>query len=194
MAYEYKWKKRKSRKFKSTDKKRVIIVGFVVLIALLALYTLLQKLLYLGPTLDYLSLVPELSTAGYIQVEIDANVDEGSGLGIVILTGDCYSVTATTEEVQANSIASGLIGYIGFRPGTHDLIKDALEQLGVEVMMVKVTEVRNSTFIGRLILRKGSRIISLDVRPSDGTAIAVRVGAPVYVKNELMKDYGEKIC
>lgn len=199
MAYEYKWKKRKRRKleikkFRLADKKRAIIVGIFLVFVLFAVYMLLQRIFYVAPGLDYFSLIPELSIAEYVEVKIDAYVDEETGLGVVTLTGDCYSVIATTDEVQANSIANGLIGYIGPRPGTHDLIKDALDQLGVGVVMVKVTEVRDDTFIGRLVLRKGNRIISLDARPSDATAIAVRVGAPVYVKNELMESYGENIC
>lgn len=199
MVYEYKWKKRKRRKleikkFRIADKKRIIVVGLFLVVVLFAVYILLQRIFYVQPGLDYFSLIPELSIVEYAEVEIDAYVDEETGLGVVTLTGGCYSVTATTEEIQANSIANGLIGYIGPRPGTHDLVKDALDQLGVEVVMVKVTEVRDDTFIGKLILRKGNRIISLDARPSDATAIAVRMGAPVYVKNELMENYGENIC
>jgi bifunctional DNase/RNase len=60
--------------------------------------------------------------------------------------------------------------------------------------MVKIVEIRNNTFIGRLILQQGNKVVSLDSRPSDGIAIAVRTGSPVYIKESLMKEQGKYIC
>jgi bifunctional DNase/RNase len=60
--------------------------------------------------------------------------------------------------------------------------------------MVKITEVKNNTFFGKLILRQNGKILSLDSRPSDATAIAVRTNSPIYVKTELLKEFGKKIC
>lgn len=195
----YRWKKRKwigfRKRLSSKDNTRNIVIVVGILAVLVLVYIFLQNILspaFVELGIDYFSLVPELSTADYVQAEIDAGVE--NGMGVVTLTGECYQIVAYTEEVQARSIANGLAGYIGLRPGTHDLIKDALEQLGVNVVMVKVTELRNSTFFGRLVIRQGNRIVSLDARPSDATAIAVRVGAPVYVKEDLMKEYGQRVC
>jgi hypothetical protein len=193
----YKWKITKSPKSKK-DKMRtiVVVVGILAVLALLCVsFQKMQEIFTAGPfakLADYLSLIPELSTTGYVQVNISAGIEDGKGL--VFLTSGCYQIIANTDEWQAQSIANGLEGYVGFRPGTHDLVKDAMEQLDIEVVMVKVTEVRNSTFFGRLILRQGNRILSLDARPSDATAIAVRMGAPVYVNEKLMEEYGEKVC
>lgn len=138
-----------------------------------------------------ISVLPELSTVGYVPVTVSADVIGNKG--IVTLTGDCYQVTAYTEASQAESIANGLAGKIEFRPNTHDLIKSTFDSLGIQVVMVKIVEVRNNTYIGKLILRQGNRVLSLDARPSDGTALAVRTNSPIYMKEDLLKA-GKYIC
>ena len=136
--------------------------------------------------------IDELSTQGYTKVDVQVSVS--GNVGVVIIEGNCYQVTATTELSQIESIASGQEGKIVYRPMTHDLFKDALESLDVDVVMVKIVDMQNNTYIGRLILKHGDRIVSLDSRPSDGIAVAVRTGAPVYVKDDLLKSQGKYIC
>jgi bifunctional DNase/RNase len=136
--------------------------------------------------------VPELSTFGYEEVKVDAQVIGNQG--VVTLTSECYQITAYTEASQAESIINGLAKRIRFRPNSHDLIKAMFDNLGIEVVMVKITELKNNTFFGRLVLKQGQRILSLDSRPSDGTAIAVRTGSPIYIKTDLLKNLGKKIC
>jgi bifunctional DNase/RNase len=137
-------------------------------------------------------LFPELWTYGYEEVKVSAEVigDEG----IITLTSDCYQIVAHTEASQAESIKNGLEGKIAFRPNSHDLIKAAFNNFGIEVLMVKITEVKNNTLFGKLILRQNGKILSLDSRPSDATAIAVRTNSPIYVKTELLQEFGKKIC
>lgn len=134
----------------------------------------------------------ELSTMGYVEVEVDARVEPDRG--IVVLRSDCWSLTAYTEPTQAESIIRGLERRIGFRPNTHDIIHSIFRSFGVEVLMAKVVDIKNNTFIGRLILRHGNKALSVDSRPSDATAIAIRANAPIYIKEELLKAYGSYIC
>jgi len=140
----------------------------------------------------YILAVPELLPTGYELVEVDAAVVDGEG--VVTLTSGCKQIVAHTEPEQADSIAAGLEGYVGERPNTHDLMKDAFESLGITVHMLRITEVRDGTFIGKLIVQKGKAIASLDCRPSDGTALAVRMDAPIYINPGLLEEYGENIC
>jgi hypothetical protein len=60
--------------------------------------------------------------------------------------------------------------------------------------MAKVVDLRNGTYIGRLIVKQGTTILGLDARPSDATAIAVRANAPIYIREDLLHEYGEKVC
>lgn len=136
--------------------------------------------------------IDELSTSGYTKVDVEVSVS--GNVGVVIIEANCYQLTATTEASQIESIAKGQEGKIDLRPGTHDLFKDALESLNVDVVMVKIVDMQNNTYIGRLILKQGDRIVSLDSRPSDGIAVAVRTGAPVYMKDDLLKAQGKYVC
>lgn len=135
--------------------------------------------------------IDELSIQGYTKVDVQVSVAEN--VGVVVVQGNCYQLTATTELSQIESIANGQEGKVGFRPMTHDLFKDALGSLDVDVVMVKIVDMQNSTYIGRLILKQGDKIVSLDSRPSDAIAIAVRTSAPVYMKDDLLKT-GEYVC
>lgn len=177
MVYRYRYRK---------NKEKILIVLIVILLGISA-YVLISSRVELAD----ISALPELSTLGYSQVSISADVVENRG--VITLTGDCYQVTAYTEVTQAESIADGLAGRIGFRPNTHDLMKSMFDGLGIQVIMVKIVEIRNNTYIGKLILRQGNRVLSLDSRPSDGTALAVRTNSPIYMKEDLLKA-GKYIC
>lgn len=163
-----------------------VIAIFVAVVALAQPY--FSKVDVVTPLLP----IDELSTQGYTKVDVKVSVS--GNVGVVIIEGNCYQVTATTELSQIESIASGQEGKIGYRPGSHDLFRDALESLDVSVVMVKVVDMQNNTYFGRLILKQGDRIVSLDSRPSDGIAVAVRTGAPVYMKDDLLKSQGKYIC
>jgi len=179
MAYKRRYRK---------NKQKILIILVVIILLGISTYFLIS---WIGQVPNIFTL-PELSTTDYVLVGIEATVSEDRG--VITLTGDCYQVTAVTEVEQAESIADGLAGKIGIRPNTHDLIKSMFDGLGIEVVMVKIVEVRNNTYIGRLILKQGNKVLSIDSRPSDGTAIAVRTGSPIYMKEDLLKTYGEYIC
>ncbi|MCC6002869.1 MAG: bifunctional nuclease family protein [Thermofilum sp.] len=95
-------------------------------------------------------------------------------------------------ESEGFSIQSALAGLKYERPLTHDLIVSILEALGVEVEKVSIDALlNNSVYTATLVLRRevDGRLeeISIDTRPSDGIAIAVRTGAPIYVADHLEK-------
>lgn len=161
----------------------------IIVAVLVALYVLVKQPAV--PSIGTSSL-SELSTDGYVQVQVSAASDGTQG--VVALTGNCYQVTGNTDPWIADAISNGQAGKVNVRPTIYDVTKDAFNALGVKVLMVKVIAVQNSTFIGRLILQQGNTIVSLDSRPSDATAIAVRAGAPVYIKQDLLTTYGQKVC
>jgi bifunctional DNase/RNase len=136
--------------------------------------------------------IPELSTVGYMKVSVNSAIIDDRG--IVFLYTECYELSAYTEPYNAESIFNGLNKNIDARPNTHDLMKDSLDNFGIEVVMVKITELRNSTFVSRLILKQENKIVSLDSKPSDAIALAVRTDSPIYIKEDLMKSEGRNIC
>src|SRR3954452_8067925 len=63
------------------------------------------------------------------------------------------------------------------RPLTHDLFADMLGQLGVRVVAVTVTELRENTFYAQITVQQDGQEIEIDSRPSDAIALAVRTDA-----------------
>jgi len=91
---------------------------------------------------------------------------------------------------EGQSIKIALENFKVPRPLTHDLIKSIFLAFNAKVEKVVINGLKNSTYHARLILRQGKRLISIDARPSDAVAIAVRIGAPIFVVKEIMESSG----
>ena len=74
------------------------------------------------------------------------------------------------------------------RPMTHDLIKNVLTGLETQVHRVVVTELREDTFYAVIWLERGGEIVSVDSRPSDALALALRVDCPIFVDEVVLKN------
>ena len=73
------------------------------------------------------------------------------------------------------------------RPMTHDLIKNVLAGLDAHVHKVVVTELKEDTFYAVIWMERDGQVISVDSRPSDALALALRVDCPIYVDEEVLK-------
>ena len=91
---------------------------------------------------------------------------------------------------EATAIAFALQGVEVQRPMTHDLLKDLLDVLGVNVERVVVTEVRDATYYAEIHLEMAGRSLELSSRPSDAIALAARTHTPLYVEDDLMESAG----
>jgi uncharacterized protein len=74
------------------------------------------------------------------------------------------------------------------RPMTHDLIKNVLVGLDAQVHKVVVTELKEDTFYAVIWLDHGGEVISVDSRPSDALALALRVDCPIFVDDLVLKN------
>jgi bifunctional DNase/RNase len=88
---------------------------------------------------------------------------------------------------EANAITMSLENIVTPRPMTHDLIKNMLETLKVKIEKVVVRDLIENTFYASIYLETEEGIVEVDSRPSDAIAIALRMGAPIYVKEEILK-------
>ncbi len=88
---------------------------------------------------------------------------------------------------EANAIALEIEKVATPRPMTHDLIKNVLLGLETGVQKVVVSELKEDTFYAVIWLERGGEIISIDSRPSDALALALRVDCPIYVDEEVLK-------
>jgi len=89
---------------------------------------------------------------------------------------------------EANAIALEMEKVSTPRPMTHDLIKNVLTGLETQVHKVVVTELKEDTFYAVIWLERGGEIISIDSRPSDALALALRVDCPIYVDDLVLKN------
>ena len=87
---------------------------------------------------------------------------------------------------EADAITIQLQGVQVPRPLTHDLLKSFIREMGVKVSHVLVSELRNDTFFARIVVDVNGKSMEIDARPSDAIALAVRVGAPIFVAEEVM--------
>jgi len=87
---------------------------------------------------------------------------------------------------EANAIALQIERIDTPRPLTHDLIKNILLQLDANVDKIVVTDLQENTFYAVIHLRMNGDHITIDSRPSDAIALALRTDAPIYVTEEVI--------
>jgi bifunctional DNase/RNase len=88
---------------------------------------------------------------------------------------------------EANAIALEIEKVSTPRPMTHDLIKTLLLGLGTGIRKVVVSELKDDTFYAVIWLDKDGDLISVDSRPSDALALALRLDCPIYVEEAVLK-------
>ncbi|MCL6640172.1 MAG: bifunctional nuclease family protein [Candidatus Rokubacteria bacterium] len=116
-------------------------------------------------------------------------LDPLSNMPIIILRDeeDKRSLPIWVGIFEANAIALELEKISTPRPMTHDLIKNILEAVEARVVKVAVTDLKENTFFAVLHLQLAGAEYTVDSRPSDAIALALRVGAPIYVDEEVVR-------
>ena len=116
-------------------------------------------------------------------------VDPVSNMPIVILkdVGGETVLPIWVGVYEANAIALEMEKVATPRPMTHDLIKNVLTGLDSKVHKVVVTELRDDTFFAVIWIEREGRFISVDSRPSDALAVAMRLDCPIFVEDEVLK-------
>jgi bifunctional DNase/RNase len=174
---------KKSKKLKELQLPIIIaIFAIVIVCAALNIWILLKVKTQIA--ISQPVIIPE----GYLQASVDISGN------IVSLTSQCEQITATVADAQAEAIKTGLENITSYRPLTHDIMRDILEFFDIKLLAVRIDKMENMTYFGRLLLQQGERGLSLDVRPSDGIALALRTGSPIFVNQSLFEKYGKKIC
>ena len=104
--------------------------------------------------------------------------DSGEGVLLPIWIG----------QPEATAILLALEGAELPRPLTHDLMKSMLETLDAYVERVEVTRVEGGTFYAAITVRAEERTLIVDARPSDSIALAIRMGAPIFVAEAVLEE------
>ena len=89
---------------------------------------------------------------------------------------------------EASAIAMQLADMEFSRPLTHDLLCSVLRGLGGALQKVIISKVESSTYYAELIVRRNGEVFSLDARPSDSIAVALRVQAQIFAQDDLLEE------
>jgi hypothetical protein len=92
--------------------------------------------------------------------------------------------------VEATAIAFALQGIVTPRPMTHDLLKNVLEEIGIGVERVVISELRDTTFYANLEMGRDGQKYTVSSRPSDAIALAVRAGVPLFAEPDVLNEAG----
>ena len=88
---------------------------------------------------------------------------------------------------EANAIALQIENVQTPRPMTHDLLRNVISDLEAEVQRIVVCELKDNTFYAMIYLRSGARTVTVDARPSDALALALRTRSPIFVEEAVIQ-------
>lgn len=115
-------------------------------------------------------------------------MDPATNTPIVILkTDDEQTVPIWIGLLEATSIASALQNIELERPMTHDLFKSLVDALNYKVSKIEVCDLKDNTYYARIYFVSPQKDFSMDARPSDAIAIALRFRAPIYVDDSVIQ-------
>ncbi len=127
-----------------------------------------------------------------IQLQIGGLGFDPKNLSPIVLLKDAEEINFLPIWIgifEAAAIAMELQQVKPPRPMTHDLIKNIIEKLEAKIQKVIISEVKEGTFFANIeILDKNQKKISLDARPSDAIALAVRAQVPIFVTEAVMME------
>lgn len=135
-------------------------------------------------------------TAELIEVRVSALVrDANTDAPVVLLQviGTRRHMPIWIGDAEANAIAMVMAGRSFERPLTHDLMQQVIDGLDGTLERVVITSLEGNTYFARLQLTREHEIISVDARPSDSIALALRCKAPIYLSRELAEAQAENM-
>jgi hypothetical protein len=87
---------------------------------------------------------------------------------------------------EGSAIAMEMQGEKFPRPLTHDLMATIIKGLNAQVDKIVVSDLKDASYYANILLRRGQEVISIDARPSDSLALAVRVHCPIFVDEKVL--------
>ncbi len=91
-------------------------------------------------------------------------------------------------QAEAAAIALALQGVVTPRPMTHDLLKNILEEIAIQVESIVITELREGTFYAVINMQRNGTSYEISSRPSDAIALAVRLNCKIFASEEVLNE------
>lgn len=117
-------------------------------------------------------------------------IDTASGSPIIVLNDkeNRKALPIWIGSAEASAIIRKIENIKVLRPMTHDLIIDVVEKTGYQVSRVEINDVEKDTYFSTIFLSNGENEVTIDSRPSDAIAVAIRVEAPIFVSAKVLAD------
>jgi uncharacterized protein len=115
--------------------------------------------------------------------------DPSNNAYIIILRGEDSNAVLPiwVGRTEANSISLALEGIFTARPMTHDLIKNVLDTLDAKIISIVITDLKENTYFSKAHLSYQNSEVTIDSRPSDAIALALRSDAPIFVAEHVIQ-------
>ena len=118
-------------------------------------------------------------------------IDTASGSPIIVLNDkeNRKALPIWIGSAEARAIIRKIENIKVIRPMTHDLIIDVIQKTGYNVDRIEINDVEKDTYYSTIYLSKdGEEAVTIDSRPSDAIAVAIRVDAPIFVSSKVLAD------
>ena len=117
-------------------------------------------------------------------------IDTASGSPIIVLNDkeNRKALPIWIGSAEASAIIRKIENIKVLRPMTHELIIDVVEKTGYQVSRVEINDVEKDTYFSTIFLSNGENEVTIDSRPSDAIAVAIRVQAPIFVSAKVLAD------
>jgi len=112
----------------------------------------------------------------------------------VLLGNNCTAIISDTSPERAQAIQTGIKGVIDQRPNTYDIFAETLRSFNITLEYVTLDSFVNGTYYANLYLSSTNKILKIDVKPSDGIALALRTNSTIYINRTLLQEIGKNIC
>jgi uncharacterized protein len=124
-----------------------------------------------------------------IQMKVEGLLfDPRSGMYILLLqqVDGNGTLPIWIGKPEADSIALAVGKVVTPRPLTHDLVKNVFDALDVKAQRIVITEIVENTYYALIYVTDGKKEITIDSRPSDAVAVALRTQSPIFVEEEVL--------
>lgn len=105
---------------------------------------------------------------------------------VILKSSDDRYLPIWIGPFEASAIAAEIYDIAAGRPQTHDLMESVIKELGATLDHVIVSDLRDGTYYAIMVVRRNGSVLSIDSRPSDAIALAVRSGAPIYAESWIL--------
>jgi bifunctional DNase/RNase len=122
-------------------------------------------------------------------------IGDAANVPLVVLTdGNGRILPIFIGIWEAVSINSAQIKEVLPRPFTHDLFIDLCAKFSITLQYLQIDSIKDGVYYAQLVMKAGQQEESLDCRPSDGIALALRGEIPVFVEESILASAGQKIA